>query len=171
MNAKTKRASIAALALASCSALATSIFAQGADVCPGCGDDSAMDGTTYPGGNQWFFMGASLTSYNGECFIIEEECVMAYPCTPFVEVWGQSFQGGASATGGGSIGSVGLGRSTVTWGLLESFAVKTFYKDYTGVDCGSQLDFYYSAVWSLLFHADETGVVTGKLACEACSEG
>jgi hypothetical protein len=130
-----------------------------------------MDPTTYPGGNQWFYMGASLTSYNGECFMINEECVMAYPCTPFVEVWGQSLQGGASATGGGSIGSVGLGRSTETWGLFETFAIKAFYKDFTGVDCGSQLDFFYSAVWSLVFHANETGVVTGKLACEACSEG
>ena len=95
---------------------------------------------------------------------------MAYPCTPYVEVWGQSYQGNASATGGGSIGSVGLGRSTVTWGIFQSFAVKTFYKDFTGVDCGSQLDFFYSAVWSHFLFADERAIVTGKLVCAECSD-
>jgi len=158
------------LASAFCLSLVATVVAEGGDACPGCGDTSAMDSPTYPGGNHWFYMGASLTTYNGECFIIEQECVMAYPCTPYVEVWGQSHQGLSSATGGGSIGSVGLGRSTASWGLFESFATKTFYKDYTGVDCGSQLDLYYSAVWSNAVLGSETGIVTGKLSCTECSD-
>ena len=165
------KAFLAVLASAFCLSLAATVVADVSDgtPCAGCDDVSYINAATYPSGNQWFYMGGTVQQFNGECFTIGGDCVMEYPCTPFVEVWGQSYQGGASATGGGSIGGIGLGRTTVTWGIFQSFAIKTFYKDYSGIDCGAKMDFFYTAEWTCFPHAAETGTVTGKLDCTKCS--
>lgn len=112
----------------------------------------------------------SVTNFDGSCFLIDQDCVMAYPCTPYVEVAAINV-GSSSATGGGNAGSVGLGRVTETWGFLGGGESKTFYKDYIGVDCGAEMDFYYAISFdaSYPFFA-KTMSAELKLICTGCAD-
>jgi len=149
---------------------ATSLVANPEDLepCEGCVDqtgDPAVDLESL-----WFAMGIQVTKMDGACFILPSNgaCVMAQPCTPYLQVWG-SAPANSDAIGGGSAGGVGLGKTRVHWGSFEGGDAKFFYEDYIGVDCGGSIAFFYQidfeGPWPV---PDATGTINLTLVCSAC---
>ena len=158
---------LAGAALALCAMTYTA--AARPEDCPGCTDETTIGSTTYSTSSPHISMFTLLTKFDGKCFVLPEggACVMAYPCTPYIEVWASTSSAPASGAGGGSCDGIGLGMVDVTWWPGQSYVDKLFYRDDTEVSCGGDKDWYYKITWSGWFeiHPDETAFRTGQLEC------
>lgn len=118
----------------------------------------------------------TILQYDGGCANVDEACVTSIPCTPSltIEAWVDDFGGGLFRSQG-TIGGVGTGRvDNPASGMGPSYPVKV-YSDYSGVDCGSGLDFHFNVAfyeelwwWPGVYDYVCTWTASGRLNCSAC---
>lgn len=144
--------------------------------CPGCADTSAQP--TYANTCQPGDAGVvgTVSHHNGACWIVSDNCVMSYPCTPWmrVSVWTNYLCGGLLFRAG-YVGASGVGGGRIVPKNYGPIDLDIVYEDYTGVDCGSSTAYSVGAeVYSkncvtpgYTFEGSVTA--NGTFTCTACS--
>lgn len=142
--------------------------------CPGCADNSGnvVVSPPPPTGPYTFFIGCTIDNISGDCLEIPiQQCVEAYPCTPWVTVRVLA-PSGYTATGSGRLGGVGLGESRIHWPWPSTPFMRAIYADFSELSCGKNMDFYYHVSFTSTIPGTPTsaGYAVALLSCSPCED-